>query len=41
LHARFAGRGLPDLELDPDLKERLSRQARVEETAELLRSIVR
>jgi hypothetical protein len=31
---------LPSVELDPETRDRLSRQARVEETAELLREIV-
>jgi glycosyltransferase involved in cell wall biosynthesis len=40
LHARFAGGGLPDVVLDEELKHRLSRRTRVEETVELLRSIL-
>jgi glycosyltransferase involved in cell wall biosynthesis len=40
LHARFADGGLPPVELPEDARERLSRQARVEETAELLRELV-
>jgi glycosyltransferase involved in cell wall biosynthesis len=40
LHARFAANGLPDVELPPEVRRRLSREARVEEVAELLRSIV-
>ena len=36
LHERFASSGLSDVELEPDLRHRLSRAARVEETAELL-----
>lgn len=39
LHARFAAGGLPDVALPPDVRHRLSREARVEETAELLRSL--
>jgi glycosyltransferase involved in cell wall biosynthesis len=39
LHDRFSGGGLPDVELDPEARHRLSRQARVEETADLLRSL--
>jgi glycosyltransferase involved in cell wall biosynthesis len=40
LHARFEDGGLPPVELAPDDRDRLSRRARVEETAELLREIV-
>ncbi len=40
LHGRFAGGGLSDVELPDDVRRRLSRVARVEETAELLRSLV-
>ena len=40
LHARFLEGGLPSIELDDDTRRRLSRQTRVEETAELLREIV-
>jgi glycosyltransferase involved in cell wall biosynthesis len=40
LHARFRSGGLPDVELAEDVRARLSREARVEETAELLRTIV-
>jgi hypothetical protein len=40
MHARFLDGGLPSVELGEDLRRRLSRQARVEETAELLREIV-
>ena len=40
LHERFASRGLPEIELEPDLRHRLSRAARVEETAELLGRII-
>ncbi len=40
LHGRFAGGDLPDVHLDEELRHRLSRRARVEETVELLRSIV-
>ncbi len=39
LHARFLDGGVPATELSEDDRERLSRQARVEETAELLREI--
>jgi glycosyltransferase involved in cell wall biosynthesis len=39
LHARYADGGLPDVELPPETHERLSRAARVEETADLLRSL--
>ena len=39
LHGRFASGGLPDVELSDDTRERLSREARVEELAELLREI--
>jgi glycosyltransferase involved in cell wall biosynthesis len=39
LHGRFARRGLPDVELDDDIRQRLSRRARVEDTVELLRSL--
>jgi glycosyltransferase involved in cell wall biosynthesis len=40
LHARFADGGLQAVELAADTRHRLSRQARVEETADLLRRIV-
>ena len=39
LHARFANGGLPAVELADDARRRLSRRARVEETAALLREI--
>jgi glycosyltransferase involved in cell wall biosynthesis len=39
LHGRFLDGGLPDVELAEEARRRLSRQARVEETAELLREI--
>ena len=39
LHDRFAHDGLPDVVLDEDLHHRLSRRTRVEETAQLLRSL--
>jgi glycosyltransferase involved in cell wall biosynthesis len=39
LHERFVAGGLPDVELAGDVRERLSRGARVEEMAELLRSL--
>jgi glycosyltransferase involved in cell wall biosynthesis len=39
LHARFLNGGLPDVELDEDVRGQLSRRARVEETAALLREI--
>jgi glycosyltransferase involved in cell wall biosynthesis len=40
LHARFLDGGLPSVELPEEMRKRLSRRARVEETAELLRGIV-
>jgi glycosyltransferase involved in cell wall biosynthesis len=40
LHRRFADGGLPDVVLDDELRQRLSRRTRVEETAELLRSLL-
>lgn len=40
LHGRYLDGGLPSVELDEEVRERLSRQARVEETADLLREIV-
>ena len=40
LHTRFANGGLPAVELSEDDRRRLSRQARVEETAALLRELV-
>ena len=40
LHGRFTSAGLPDIELPDDVRHRLSRAARVEETAELLRSLL-
>ena len=39
LHGRFLDGGLPSIELAADVRRRLSRQARVEETADLLREI--
>ena len=39
LHARFANGGLPAVELPDDARRRLSRRARIEETAALLREI--
>jgi glycosyltransferase involved in cell wall biosynthesis len=39
MHARFLDGGLPTVELADDVRRRLSRQARVEETATLLREI--
>jgi glycosyltransferase involved in cell wall biosynthesis len=39
-HARFLDSGLPSVELAEDVRARLSRRARVEEAAELLREIV-
>ena len=39
LVGRFRNGGLPDVQLPPETRDRLSRRARVEETAELLRSI--
>ena len=40
MHARFLDSGLPAVELSADVRDRLSRRARVEETADLLRAIV-
>ncbi len=40
LHGRFTNGGLPAVELPAGLRDRLSRRARVEETAELLRTMV-
>ena len=39
LYARFVLSGLPAVELPAGLRDRLSRRARVEETAELLRAL--
>lgn len=39
LHARFLDGGLPSIELDGGVRHRLSRQARVEELADLLREV--
>ncbi len=39
LHDRFANGGLPDLALDEEWRHRLSRRTRVEEIAELMRSV--
>jgi glycosyltransferase involved in cell wall biosynthesis len=39
LHGRFVNGGLGDVELSDEDRERLSRRARVEETADLLRSL--
>jgi glycosyltransferase involved in cell wall biosynthesis len=39
LHARFANGGLPDVELEPAWERTLSRRARVEDMAEILRSL--
>jgi glycosyltransferase involved in cell wall biosynthesis len=39
LHTRFQNGGLASVELDEDVRDRLSRQTRVEETAELLETI--
>jgi glycosyltransferase involved in cell wall biosynthesis len=41
LHRRFRDGGLPTVVLDADVRHRLSREARVEEMAELLRGIAR
>jgi glycosyltransferase involved in cell wall biosynthesis len=41
MHARFANGGLPSVQLSERDEERLSRQARVEEMAELLREVGR
>ncbi|HXG75805.1 MAG TPA: glycosyltransferase family 4 protein [Gaiellaceae bacterium] len=40
LHARFRAGGLPPVELPEEVRERLSRRARVQETADLLREVV-
>ena len=40
LEGRFRDGGLPDVELPEEARERLSRRARCEETAELLRSLL-
>ena len=40
LEGRFRNAGLPDVELPEEARERLSRRARCEETAELLRSLL-
>ena len=40
LHGRFLDGGIPSVELAGDTRERLSRRARVEDTAALLRKIV-
>jgi glycosyltransferase involved in cell wall biosynthesis len=40
LHARFANGGLPSVELAKTDEDRLSRRARVEEMASLLRTVV-
>jgi glycosyltransferase involved in cell wall biosynthesis len=40
LHGRFLDGGLPSIELAGEIRERLSRRARVEETAALLREVV-
>ena len=39
LHGRYADGGLPSVELEPGDEERLSRRARVEEMAELIREV--
>jgi glycosyltransferase involved in cell wall biosynthesis len=39
LHARFVNGGLPPVELSEEDRERLSRRARVEDFAELLRAV--
>jgi glycosyltransferase involved in cell wall biosynthesis len=39
LHGRFVSGGLPDVRLDEELRHRISRRARVEETVELLQSL--
>jgi hypothetical protein len=39
LHARFRDGGLPDVELGEDWRRSLSRRSRVEEVAELMRSV--
>jgi hypothetical protein len=38
LHARWMDGGLPDVELTPEWRDRLSRRTRVEEMAAVLRS---
>ena len=38
LHARWRDGSLPDVELTPEWRDRLSRRTRVEETAAVLRS---
>jgi glycosyltransferase involved in cell wall biosynthesis len=40
LHTRFANGGLPGVELSEKVRNRLSRRARVEDMASLLRAIV-
>jgi hypothetical protein len=40
LHGQFDDGGIPSVELASDIRHRLSRRARVEETAALLREIV-
>jgi glycosyltransferase involved in cell wall biosynthesis len=40
LYERWKTQGLPAVALAPELRERVSRQARVKETAELLRSLI-
>jgi hypothetical protein len=40
LHSRFANGGLPSVELAKRDEDRLSRRARVEEMASLLRTVV-
>ena len=40
LHARWRADGLPDVELSPEWRTRLSRRTRVEEVAAVLREVV-
>ncbi len=39
LHERFRNGGLPDVELDASWEQKLSRRARVEDLADVLRSL--
>jgi hypothetical protein len=39
LHRRHVDGGLPDIVLEDEVQQRLSRRTRVEETADLLRSL--
>jgi len=40
LHGRFTDGGLPDVLLDEELRQRISRRARVEETVDLIESVL-